>query len=68
MHYDHARLLAAMNAAGDTDGARAARRLDVHPATAWRLRVGRSQPSTRTLAAIERAYGLTASDLFRSAA
>ncbi|MFE1773728.1 helix-turn-helix domain-containing protein [Streptomyces sp. NPDC059008] len=67
MHFDHARLLAAWKAAGDTTDAAVARRLEINPATAWRLRNGVSRPSSATLARIERAYGITAGELFGGA-
>ena len=67
MNYDHDRLIAAWDAAGDTTSADVARRLGVDPATAWRLRRGITRPSSSTLASIERAYGLTAAELFGAA-
>lgn len=68
MHIDRARLLAAIAAAGDLTDAAIARRLGVNPSTAWRLRNARTVPATSTLAAIERAYGLTPAQLFRTEA
>ncbi|ARF55976.1 helix-turn-helix domain-containing protein [Streptomyces gilvosporeus] len=68
MHFDHARLLAALAAAGDTTDAKIAHRLGVNPSTAWRLRNGVTRPAARTLAAIERAYGVTAAELYGGAA
>ncbi|MEL3944476.1 helix-turn-helix domain-containing protein [Streptomyces sp. LNU-CPARS28] len=67
MPYNHRRLVDAMTAAGDTKSPQVARRLAVHPATAWRLIKGRSKPAAETLAAIEREYGLTAADLYGGA-
>lgn len=64
MHYDHARLRAAMAEAGDTNSSHVAEALSVHPATAWRLINGHSEPAAETLAEIERRYGITAADLF----
>lgn len=64
MQFDHSRLLAAWDAAGDTSDAAVARRLGINPATAWRLRKGISRPGSTTLARIESAYGLTAGELF----
>ncbi|MCT9090611.1 helix-turn-helix domain-containing protein [Streptomyces sp. ASQP_92] len=67
MHYNHRRLVDAMAKVGDTKSPQVAQRLDVHPATAWRLIKGRSKPAGETLAAIEREYGLTAADLYGGA-
>lgn len=64
MPYNHPRLLAAMAEVGDTKSPQVAHRLAVHPATAWRLIKGRSRPAAETLVAIEREYGLTATDLY----
>ncbi|WP_369377630.1 hypothetical protein [Streptomyces sp. cg36] len=64
MPYNHRRLLDAMSEAGDTKSPQVARRLAVHPATAWRLIKGLSKPAAETLVAIEREYGLTAADLY----
>ncbi|MFD9813737.1 helix-turn-helix domain-containing protein [Streptomyces sp. NPDC059080] len=67
MHFNHARLIAAWNAVGDTSDAAVARRLGIDPSTAWRLRKGRSLPNGQTLARIEAAYGLTAAELYGAA-
>ncbi|WP_329148231.1 helix-turn-helix transcriptional regulator [Streptomyces sp. NBC_01456] len=67
MEYAHTRLLAAWEAAGDTTDALVARRLNINPATAWRLRKGISRPGSVTLARIERAYGITAAELMPTA-
>ncbi|MFE7638332.1 helix-turn-helix domain-containing protein [Kitasatospora sp. NPDC057518] len=68
MSYQHERLVCAARAAGDRTDSDIAERLKVAPVTAWRLRTGRTTPAGRTLAAIERAYGLTPADLLSSEA
>lgn len=67
MQFDHSRLLAAWAAAGDTTDAAVARRLEISPSTAWRLRKGVCSPGSRTLARIESAYGVTAAELYEVA-
>ena len=68
MHIDRTHLLDVIETAGDLTAEAIARRLGVSPVTAWRLRTGVGLPSARTLAAIERAYGLTPAQLFRTEA
>ncbi|MEW2573615.1 helix-turn-helix transcriptional regulator [Streptomyces sp. NPDC047070] len=68
MPWSNERVLAAARAAGDTTDKALAARLGVSPVTAWRLRTGKCAPGVRTLAAIERAYGVTAAQVIGAAA
>lgn len=67
--YDRSKLHDAVLRKGDTtrsgriNTAAVARRLDLAPGTAWRLVVGRGEPSSPVVAAVERHYGVTANDL-----
>ncbi len=68
MSYAPSRLVSAAHAAGDRTPADIARRLNVRYLSAYRWTTGRHAPGPEGLAAIERAYGLTAVDLIRDAA
>ncbi|MFE7115465.1 helix-turn-helix domain-containing protein [Streptomyces sp. NPDC057654] len=61
-------LLDAAHKAGDHTPADMARRMGVAYLTAYRWATGRTTPSPRGLAAIERTYGLTPADLMRQEA
>ncbi|MFH8403764.1 helix-turn-helix domain-containing protein [Streptomyces sp. NPDC018019] len=65
MPYASAALRAAATKRGDHTPAAMARRMGVPYLAAYRWATGRHAPSPAGLAAIERAYGLTAADLVR---
>jgi hypothetical protein len=67
MQYDRTALRAVARGMGDHTPSDISRRLTVAPATAWRLYHGHTAPSTRVAAAVERHYGLTASQLYKAA-
>ncbi|MGF0176686.1 XRE family transcriptional regulator [Streptomyces sp. Marseille-Q5077] len=68
MRYDRTLLRNAARGAGDSTPSDISRRLEVAPATAWRLFHGHTAPSARVAAAVERAYGVPASQLCKAAA
>lgn len=63
--YDRSALVSVARSKGDAGPADAARRMGIPRNTAWRLWHGRTAPSARTAAAVERAYGLPASTLLK---
>ncbi|MET9291147.1 helix-turn-helix transcriptional regulator [Streptomyces sp. NPDC003077] len=63
--YVPAALLVAAEGLGDRTPADMARRMGVPYLAAYRWATGRHAPNPSGLAAIERAYGLTAADLMR---
>ena len=66
MTYDRSLLRAAARDKGDFTPSDLSRRLEVAPATAWRLWNGRTAPSGRVAAAVERHYGVPASLLVKA--
>ncbi len=65
MSYAPSALVAAAQATGDHTPADMARRMGMPYLTVYRWATGRHVPGPSGLAAIERAYGLTAADLMR---
>ncbi|MGW7197257.1 AsnC family protein [Streptomyces chryseus] len=66
--YDRALLQAIATDKGDRHYTDVAARLNLAPATAWRLWTGKTAPSVRVAAAVEAAYGLPAARLLKLAA
>ncbi|MEK2473848.1 helix-turn-helix domain-containing protein [Streptomyces yunnanensis] len=64
MAYTPAHLIAAAQTHGDHTTAEIARRLGVPYVSAYRWVTGRHAPGPEGLAAIERAYGVTAATIF----
>ncbi|MFG7946328.1 XRE family transcriptional regulator [Streptomyces cacaoi] len=65
MTYDRTLLRAAATGTGDRTPSDLSRRLGVAPATGWRLWHGHTAPSAAVAAAVERAYGVPASQLVK---
>lgn len=65
--YDRALLQAIATDKGDEHYTALAARLNVAPATAWRLWTGKTAPSARVAAAVELVYGIPASRLLKLA-
>ncbi|MFE7316438.1 helix-turn-helix domain-containing protein [Streptomyces sp. NPDC057555] len=65
MSYTPVALLAAAREAGDQTPADMARRMNVPYLAAYRWATGRNAPGPAGLAAIERTYGVTPTDLLR---
>ncbi|MGK5533325.1 helix-turn-helix domain-containing protein [Streptomyces sp. URMC 129] len=65
--YDRSALRAAAARVGDTTPADLARRTGIAQPTAWRLWHGHAEPRAQTIAAVTRAYGLTAEELLKEA-
>ncbi|MEF3114515.1 helix-turn-helix transcriptional regulator [Streptomyces chrestomyceticus] len=63
MSYTPAHLIAAASTRGDNTTAEIARRLGVPYVSAYRWLTGRNAPGPHALAAIERAYGVTAAEI-----
>lgn len=65
--YDRALLQAVATDRGDEHYTALAARLEIAPATAWRLWTGKTAPSARVAAAVELVYGIPASRLLKLA-
>jgi transcriptional regulator with XRE-family HTH domain len=63
--YDRAHLQAVAHDRGDRHYTDLAARLNVAPATAWRLWTGKTAPSARVAAAVQDEYGIPASRLLK---
>lgn len=68
MGYKPAHLISAAEAHGDSTCAEMARTLGVPYISAYRWYTGRNSPNAQGLAAIERAYGVTAAEILTEAA
>ncbi len=66
--YDRSALVRAARAKGDARSADLSRRLGIPRNTAWRLWTGKTAPTIRLAAAVERHYGVKSADLTRRTA